>query len=280
MRILHFSDLHGAAMRQAESLIEELQPDWIVLTGDMLPDFKRIPGELSRLEAQREWWRTWRSSFLRPGTPTTFVRGNHEIEGFEDRALRAVPLALAGRVGILEGIPARWGAWGFSREWDDDALHQEVQAMGEVHIVLSHVPPFGWLDRNAGGDAIGHPALRDVLDAPEDAMPLTHASRRRALQAPFLVLCGHVHESFGWERHGPTLLVNAATGYSLIDVNPESGVAQVLLMNRLLPERPAPHVSITAVPPKDPTSDGRCGVKDRRSLGRRGSERDRSRNFY
>lgn len=242
MRILHFSDLHGVAMRQAETLIQEFQPDWIVLTGDMLPDFNRLSGEFRRLNAQREWWQTWRSSFLRSGTPTTFVRGNHEIEGFEDRALRSTLPALAGKVGILEGIPARWGAWGFSREWDDEELQREVRAMGEVQVVLSHVPPFGWLDRNAGGDPIGHPALREALDASEDSILRSLSSRKRALQAPSLVLCGHVHESFGWERHGPTLIVNAATGFSLVDLDLESGVAQVRTMKRLLEGRPDPYL--------------------------------------
>lgn len=242
MRILHFSDLHGLAMREAEALIEALQPDWVVLTGDMLPDFHRLPGTARRLEAQRAWWRTWRSCFIRSGIPTTFVRGNHEIEGFEDRALRAVPASLAGKVGFLEGIPARWGAWGFAREWDDEALREEVQALGDALVILSHVPPLGWLDRNANGEAIGHPSLRELLDPPEDSPLHTRYAGSRGAGAPLLVLCGHVHESFGWVRHGPMLVVNAATGHAVIELDLASGIAQVKTMRRMLQARPDPYV--------------------------------------
>ena len=141
LRILHVSDLHGQAARQAEALIADVKPDWIILTGDMLPDFRRIQGESSRLNAQREWWQAWRTCFLREGARTTYCLGNHEIEGFSDPSLRAVPSELAGQVALIQGIPARWGAWGFSREWEDSALQQEVDAHGEPMVVLGHVPP-------------------------------------------------------------------------------------------------------------------------------------------
>ena len=242
MRILHFSDLHGVAMRLAESTIEAVQPDWIVLTGDMLPDFGRLPGEYRRLTAQREWWRTWRSSFLHEGIRTTFVRGNHEIEDFEDRSLRIVPVEMAGLAGFLEGIPARWVTWGYSREWNDDALKEEVDAMGEPLVVLSHAPPFGWLDLNSSGDHIGHPALREFLDPSEEALIRTLASRNWIPKPPSLVMCGHVHQSFGHERHGPTLVVNAATGFAVIDFDLDSGVARVRRMERLLVGRPDPYL--------------------------------------
>ena len=242
MQILHFSNLHGVAMRQAEATIEAVQPDWIVLTGDMLPDFGRLPGEFRRLTAQRGWWQAWRSSFQREGIRTTFVRGNHEIEDFEDRSLRIVPVEMAGLVGFLEGIPASWGTWGYSREWDDTALQQEVDAMGEPLVVLSHSPPFGWLDLNSSGDHIGHPALREFLDPSEEALLQSFPSKGRNMKPPSLVLCGHVHQSFGYERHGPTLVVNAATGFAVIDLNLDSGVAHVRRMERLLVGRPDPHL--------------------------------------
>ena len=234
MRILHFSDLHGAATRLAESTIEDVRPDWIVLSGDMLPDFARLPVQARRLNAQREWWQTYRSSFLREGIRTTFVLGNHEIEGFEDRSLRAVPAELAGSVGFLEGIPACWGAWGYSREWEDDELLEEVLALGEPRVVLSHVPPYGWLDTNSRGHRIGHLALREFVDASEESILRSSPSIGRGLKPPSLVLCGHVHESFGWERHGPTLVVNAATGFAVVDLDLVANSAHVVRMERLL----------------------------------------------
>ncbi len=219
MKILHFSDLHGRHTREAEKLIDIHAPDWIVLTGDVLPDFYMIGGKANRIDCQREWWGTYRSSFMYPGAVTTFTLGNHEIEGFRDRELEAVPSALQGHVGFLQGNPAEFGAWGFSREYEPDELQDEVSLLNHPMVVLSHCPPHGYLDSNKEGQHIGHAPLRGFLD--------------EITEAPFLVLCGHVHESFGQVQQGRTLLVNSATGYALIDLDLGRGVAQVLEMSRM-----------------------------------------------
>jgi len=227
MKILLFSDLHGRHTREVEALVATHAPDWIVLTGDILPDFHMIGGRGNRLDCQREWWGTYRSSFQRPGAVTTFTLGNHEIEGFRDRELEAVPEALQGRVGVLQGNPAEFGAWGFSREYEPSQLQAEVDALDCPLLVLSHCPPHGRLDQNKEGEPIGHPPLRHYLD--------------EAQEAPLLVLCGHVHESFGQLRQGQTLIVNAATGFALLDLDLSTGQAQVLEMSRMkisLPEVP------------------------------------------
>ena len=219
MKILHLSDLHGQHTKAVTRLLETHTPDWIVLTGDILPDFYMIGGRGNRLDCQREWWGTYRSCFMHPGAVTTLSLGNHEIEGFLDRELEAVPVALQGRVGVLQGNPAEFGAWGFSREYDTDELQAEVATLNRPLVVLSHCPPHGRLDVTKGGDRIGHPPLRQFLD--------------EAPEGPLLVLCGHVHESFGHTRQGRTLIVNAATGYALLDLDMECGQAQVLEMSRM-----------------------------------------------
>jgi len=219
MKILHFSDLHGRHTKAAEQLIDTHAPNWIVLTGDMLPDFHMIGGKGNRLDCQREWWGTYRSSFIRPYSITTLTLGNHEIEGFRDRALEAVPVALLGKVGVLQGNPAEFGAWGFSREYAKEALQAEVDALNRPLVVLSHCPPHGRLDVTKGVQHIGHLPLRLHLD--------------ETLDAPLLVLCGHVHESFGQFRQGRTMIVNAATGYALVDLDLARGQAQVLEMSRM-----------------------------------------------
>jgi len=219
MRILHFSDLHGRHTSAVGHLIARHEPDWVVLTGDILPDFHMISGKGNRLACQREWWGTYRSCFLRTGTVTTLTLGNHEIEGFQDAALSRIPSAIEGKVGTLEGNPAEFGAWGFSREFGPEALRAEVEALNRPLVVLSHCPPNGLLDRTRDGSHIGHPPLRDYLD--------------KAPEAPLLVLCGHVHESFGQVRRGRTLVVNAATGFALLDLDLFRGQARVLEMARL-----------------------------------------------
>lgn len=219
MKILHLSDLHGRHMAAVQRLIEAHEPDWIVLTGDMLPDFNMIGGKGNRLDCQREWWGTYRRRFMHPHAITTLTLGNHEIEGFRDRELEAVPPSLMGKVGVLQGNPAEFGAWGFSREYDQGELQAEVDTLNLPIVLLTHCPPHGLLDATRGGDHIGHPPLQRFLD--------------ESPEPPLLVLCGHVHESFGEIRQGQTLIVNAATGYALLDLDLGRGQARVLEMARL-----------------------------------------------
>ena len=219
MKILQFSDLHGRHTRDAQRLIQAHAPDWIVLTGDILPDFHMIGGLDSRMECQRQWWSAYRHAFLRPGLVTTFTLGNHELEGFQDPELIGAPRPLLGRLGVLQGSPAEFGAWGYAREYGPDQLQAEVEALDHPLVLLSHCPPLGRLDATWEGDRIGHPPLRQYLD--------------ETLDAPLLLLCGHVHESFGQIRQGRTLIVNAATGYALLDLDLGFGLARVIKMSRL-----------------------------------------------
>lgn len=213
LQIFACSDLHGQKFDLVGSAITELQPDWILLLGDILPDFPRIPGQQSRLVAQREFWRTYRRTFLREGARTTFVRGNHEIEGFRDTELDRLPAGLEGQVVRLEGVPAEFGQWGWSREWDEDKLEQELNDQlrdaPNPSIYVSHVPPHGCLDVAKGGEHVGHRPLAQHLEG------------RGWPKA--LVLCGHVHEGFGCAERGQTLIVNVACGYAVLDWNAAKG---------------------------------------------------------
>ena len=192
-----------------------------MLCGDLLPDFERIAGAGNRLEAQREFWRLHRSTFLRPYAVTTLVRGNHELEGFADPGLQRLPDPLRGRVVRLEGIPVEFGAFGWSREWEEEDLAAELQAQllenPAPSIWISHVPPYGCLDRAWSGDHLGHRPLSRQL------------AGRRWPEA--LVLCGHVHEGFGSQERGETLVVNAACGYALLEWN--LGTPRLLELVRL-----------------------------------------------
>ena len=87
MRILVFSDLHGNGSTAAERLTSELHPDWVVLCGEMLADFSNRPDDKrldAQPDAQLDFWLERRGCFLREGTVTTFILGNHEQSGFQD----------------------------------------------------------------------------------------------------------------------------------------------------------------------------------------------------
>ncbi len=224
MRILHVSDLHGRAFAQVGRLVRQLKPDWIVLTGDLLDDPTWIPGEHRRGARQLRLWGRVREGFALEGATTTLVRGNHEREGFEDLAWQvARPPGLEAQVGVLEGIPAEFGPWGFPRERDAADLARELEAQGPRRIWLSHVPPFGILDRTRHGVQVGHRPLAGVLQGSD---------------APDLVLCGHVHESFGAQTVGRTLVVNAAAGYAHLEWHPETGRTDLLALEVLVRYRP------------------------------------------
>jgi len=227
LRLLAFSDLHGACYKEAAALIDAQRPDWIVLCGDMLPDFGRIAGVGNRLEAQREFWKVYRSRFIREGAVTTLVRGNHELEGFSDPGLQKLPAPVQGLVARLEGIPVEFGGWGWSREWEEEELQAELDAQlalqSAPRIILSHVPPYGCRDGNSSGERIGH-------------RPLAAHLRGRGWPE-VLVLCGHVHEGFGSQERGETLVVNLACGYALLEW--KLGSFKLLELNRLAPKRDA-----------------------------------------
>lgn len=59
-------------------------------------------------------------------------------------------------------------------------------------LVVLHMPPFGFLDRLRAYGHLGSVGVRDYIDQ----FP------------PNMVLCGHMHESWGVERLGRTVLVN------------------------------------------------------------------------
>ena len=63
-------------------------------------------------------------------------------------------------------------------------------------VLVVHEPPQGILDEVPSGRHIGSTRVRDLVDR-------LH---------PRVVLCGHVHESPGMERHGNTLVVNCTMG--------------------------------------------------------------------
>ncbi len=224
IRILHFSDLHGRAFAEAARLIDRLTPHWVVLTGDMVVGHLHHRPETQHRK-QADFWSRHRACFLREGLTTTFLRGNHEGPQFLDPELQGrVPANLTAGVGFLEGIPAEFGPWGFPRELDTQGLQAELEAQGAPSLILSHVPPFGSLDHTRHGTSVGHRPLAERI--------------RRASGAPTLVLCGHVHESFGTLTLGPTRIINAAGGYAFLEWDPATGHTDLLAQEVLVRYRP------------------------------------------
>jgi len=221
VKIMAFSDMHGRGFLAASALIDKHQPNWVICCGDMLPDFIPRPAN-SRLLAQQSFWRDHRHLFIRSETVTTMIVGNHELPGFRYPGMDHLPPQLEGRVLRLEGIPGDSGPFSFANGLPEEELEEELQdqltLVPNPLIYLSHAPPFGSCDKSHRGDHIGNRPL------------FRHLHDRNWPRA--LVLCGHVHGGFGVEEAGATTIVNAATGFTLIEW--AEGFAHVMEMNRLV----------------------------------------------
>lgn len=94
------------------------------------------------------------------------------------------------------GIPHQleFGTWAFGT--NEQGLAKLLSEVPEgVDILVTHGPPKGVLDKNKTGDCCGSQALLDWIKS----------------YKPKLVVCGHIHESYGTQWVDNTLVVNAST---------------------------------------------------------------------
>lgn len=171
MRLLAFSDLH-CDLEQAARLVE-LSAEAEVVAG--VGDFASVHSGLEEtLEALRGIEK-----------PIVLVPGNNET----DEALRAAAsgwaTVLHGEATELEGVtffglgagvPVTPWDWSFDLSEQDAAA--KLAPCPEGAVLLSHSPPKGHVDKGLGSEA--------VLRAAEEKQPP-------------LLLCGHIHESWGQE---------------------------------------------------------------------------------
>lgn len=199
MKILAFSDLHRDEAA-AEGVVRRAgEVDVIVLAGDLAT--KRVG-----LEAMVEVLR----SIV---TPTVVVPGNSESDWELEQACAGWGAArvLHGSGTEIDGVPfwglggavpvTPFGSWSF--DLDESEAARLLDGCPGGAVLVSHSPPYGYADGDAGGRQLGS---RAVLDAVERARPR-------------LVICGHIHASWGQQvRLGETLVVNAGPQGVALDV--------------------------------------------------------------
>ena len=187
MKLLAFSDLHRD-LEAAANLVEAARDvDVVVAVGDLASVHRGLDDAVSALAAIER--------------PTILVPGNNETED----ALRAActgweaATVLHGEsaeidgvtfFGLGAGVPVTPWDWSFDlTEGDAEAL---LARCPEGAVLAVHSPPFGHVDSSAGR----HLGSRAVLAAIE-------------AKRPPLVLCGHIHESWGGESTiGPARVLN------------------------------------------------------------------------
>lgn len=188
MKILAFSDLHRD-LGQAATLAEmAADADVVIGAGDFasvhegleetlaaLAPIKKptvlVPGNNETADALRDATASWSAATVLHGEGTT-------IDGAEFYGLGA-------------GIPVT--PWDWSFDLDEEAAAERLAACPEGAILVLHSPPQGHCDSSGDGTHFGSEALLRAIE------------RKR----PRLVVCGHIHESWGCQsRIGETPVRN------------------------------------------------------------------------
>ncbi len=100
---------------------------------------------------------------------------------------------------------------------DTQAVNRVLSRFGKLDILVTHVPPYGVLDRV------------DSVTVPPSWVG-RHAGSGTILEyiqskQPEYVFCGHIHEAEGYERVGRTQVYNlGAGGYKIIEMAPAGAI--------------------------------------------------------
>lgn len=187
MKILAFSDLH-MSRRSAAALVEaSAGADLVIGAGDfcnMRHGLDEAMEMLSGLQA-----------------PAVFVPGNGESVAELRAAAPAFATVLHGEgreidgvafYGLGYGVPVTpFGAW--SCDLTEDAARDLLAPCPPGAVLVVHSPPHGHGDRTSAGQHVGSRAILEAVETKQ----------------PRLVLCGHIHDSWGArETVGGSLVAN------------------------------------------------------------------------
>lgn len=199
MRLLCVSDLHADLAACGRVVERSSDADCVVLAGDFARQHRMLGETIDALRAIER--------------PCVLVPGNNErpdalrdaCAGWANaRVLHGEGVEIGGVpfFGLGAGVPVTpFGAWSF----DLTEAQAETLLAGCPGgcVLVSHSPPKGHGDTRSTGESVGSTAV------------LAAIARCR----PALVVCGHVHDSWGYDgRVGPTRIVNAGPRGVVVDV--------------------------------------------------------------
>jgi Icc-related predicted phosphoesterase len=200
MRIVAFSDIHGAHKTVLTVLRRESTVDVVVLAGDLTT--RGSPSEAgSALEAVKDF-----------GKPVVAVAGNMDPPGLEETFERlGVSVnnqgTTIGDAGFFGVSASPFSPLRTPYEISEDEILRRAEAGWQAvagarwKIFVPHSPPRNTaLDRIWSGKHVGSEAIRGFVER----------------RAPDLLICGHIHESRGTDTLGKTRMVNcgeAGKGY-------------------------------------------------------------------
>jgi len=206
VRILAITDVHGAYDKMESIVREEESADMIIVGGDLTTFGTPLEAEqaIQRLKAF--------------GKPVFVVGGNMDPASLEDTFER-LGVSINGRGVVVNEI----GFFGVSaapvsplrtpHEIPEEEIKRHAETgwmdvrQARTTVFVPHAPPFNTsVDRTYAGKNVGSKAVREFIEE----------------RQPAVTICGHIHESWGQDRIGETIVVNCGPAgkghYALIDI--------------------------------------------------------------
>jgi len=197
MKILAFSDLH-ASRKQAAELVEASRgADLVIGAGDYCNMREGLGEALSMLSGIR--------------APMVLIPGNAESADELRTEVEEGIAVLHGRSIIIGGLKIFGMGYAVPAppfgEWSCNLTEEEAEATladcDSADILISHSPPYGVADRTSGGVSVGSRMVAEAIHRIQ----------------PGLVLCGHIHDSWGEEgRIGASRVVNLGPFANWFDI--------------------------------------------------------------
>lgn len=193
MRVLAFSDVHRDVGAVEALVSEAADVDVVAGVGDFASVHEGLEETLAPLRAIEV------PLLLVPGNNETVDALRAAVAGWDGVTVlhgEAADVDGVSFFGIGAGIPTT--PWDWSFDLTEEEAAEQLAAVPEGAVMLSHSPPKGHVDKGLGSVAV------------------LEAAQRAEVQA---VLCGHIHEQWTNEsRIGETLVRNLGPDGFLLEV--------------------------------------------------------------
>ena len=212
MNILVMSDLHGRIPRLAKAITESTV-DVLILCGDICGHFnknwnftsfyKREVNAIAEGLDQKDWlvntFKPWIDRHIAP-KHIIFINGNHDFGDFSGvfehyLFIGSKTIEIDGvKIGLMTGMGQLAGEW--HDEIPEEQFQHRIDCIDkDVQLLVTHMPPYGILDKAYNDDRIGSRALTKAIFG--SSMGAQHPYFTKLTHHFF----GHAHEARGTEEH-------------------------------------------------------------------------------